>query len=343
VTAGHFGDAIDGLSVRQVIDTKLAALMHTYDPGLSIAPAVCPERIDVSGGKRAYCTVRVNGEPVRVSVTYAGPPQKFLVAKDTSFIEMAMVERSEEASLLSEHGIRASVRCGTPRYRLLDVGTRFTCSVENSTKLKTLRLKTEADGRLFTYNPAGMFSPRWMVEALREHTSGSATIVDGATVAAWIREGVVDALPAARLGAPPQIVTECPASLHLTGTQHGRCSESINKLRVRLDVWIDASGLHGQALDAVIDRSKVRRAAQDDFNGLLQRNGFAPTAAVHCDSGLLVVTPPGIFYCTARIAGKAYRVEVKIDDSKGTAHWRAIPMARPKGTARGGSLQLSGI
>jgi hypothetical protein len=71
------------------------------------------------------------------------------------FFEFDQAERLETAALFNDYGIQASVQCGSPRYRLLPVGTVFPCSVMGSPAVSELRLRAESNGQLFTFNPTG--------------------------------------------------------------------------------------------------------------------------------------------------------------------------------------------
>ncbi|MHB8197143.1 MAG: hypothetical protein ACYDFV_01820 [Vulcanimicrobiaceae bacterium] len=312
-----------------MINSGIVRPIRSVYTQLTISRAACPRHIDVSNGKVAYCSIDVNGEKLRVSVSSAGAPQKFVVAKGARFYSMKLLERFDAASLTRSLGVNVRVACGEPRYRFLVGGKVVTCAIHNVPHLKTVRFKTLANGLVFFFNPKGVTSPKWMLDALAAHRSGRTTILDGRILAAWISRIFHDSVPIQIAATLPAFTVSCPRRVNLSGTRHGLCIESVGELKRRLGVWINrATGLHERPIDAIIDRPKVQRMAQADLNRRLNKAGLIADAVVQCAPGLMVVTPPMYFYCRASADGKKYRLEVHVEDFNGTVQWRAIPIKK---------------
>jgi hypothetical protein len=279
--------------------------------------------LDLGAGKVAYCTISINNVPVTVGVVYDAKTDKLSLAQ-ASFYEFDRLEQLEKASLLSDYSISADVHCPGARYQLIPVGTILTCSVTGSPGVASLRLRAEPNGNVFTFNPSGTTSPAWITDALKVHAAGNQTILDGAVVARWDQDALKNSMIAGGNPATTVSVT-CPEKLDLSGTNHAVCTVLLSGLTMHREVFIDpVKGLDARSMDAAIDQQKVQRMAQDDLNARLQQNGLQADAVVHCSSGLIVVTPPGVFYCDATAGGKTYKLEVSVEDAKGTVRWRAV-------------------
>jgi hypothetical protein len=325
VSAGAYGDNLDTAAVKEVIDTKLAGFIHNLNPDLTISPASCPDRVDVSNGKRAFCTVVVNGERLPVSVTYGGPPQQFIVAKNASLYWMDGIERVAQAMLSSQLGANVGISCGSPRFRLLDVGSIFTCAVQHSPTVKSVRLKAMPNAQVFIFSPAAFATPSWMKEAVRRHKAGLAVSLDGPTVADWLQSAAAAEAAGIEVSPKPTVVITCPSSLNVSGTRHELCIERIGDQTMRLSISIDEPvGVHARSLGVLVDRAKVQRLAQVDINAQLQQNGSPPDFVVRCGRGFFVVTPPATFRCDATNDNKAYKLEVQVEE--GTMRWSAVPL-----------------
>lgn len=214
------------------------------------------------------------------------------------------------------------MQCGSPRYRLLPVGTVFPCSVMGSPAVSELRLRAESNGQLFTFNPTGFSSPAWMLNAIAQHDAGKRTIVDGPTIAAWIQFLLT---ATAANNQHPAVQVRCPSSVDVTGAKHALCIVSIQGHDVRREIFVDpVKGVDSRTLDVPVDLATVQHETQDDRNRRLQQSGLKADGVVHCNAGLLVVTPPSTFYCDAFGGGKPYKVEVRVADTTGMLNWHFI-------------------
>ncbi len=319
-------NTITSADVEQMINEQFVPELRAFDHSLSVTLARCPDILDFTGGKTVYCTIKVNEKPIQVGIVYTASTNtaNFL---QSSFYETRQLNRLEKALLLSVYGIRAEVDCGDPPFRFVPVGTDFTCVVTGSSAVSSLRLKAQADGQVFTFNPPGLSSPAWISAAVDQHKAGKETILDGPTLEKWIEDsGEAEFLAASGDSQPAHtIVVHCPAKMNVSGDKHVQCIVTIDGHDVRQDVSMDdVKGVDHKPLDAVVDRQKAERMAQDDFNTRLKQNSLPADAVVHCGQGILVVTPPGTFYCTATAGGDSYKVEFSVEDAKGTVHWRGI-------------------
>ncbi len=322
-------DAVQGKAVQQKIDETISPLMKSYYPNLKIEPSQCEPIIEITQGTMGKCTLPVNGVPLEIRVASAGPPDMFKVDFDGKFFfDMASDEKIIENSLANNYTVpvKGIAHCGEPRERLLLPGTYLTCTVDGTPLVHSVRLKVSPNGQIFVFNVPGLKVAGTLPDSLLTlHKEGKIVIVSGVDVAAyiqklWDEDSTSNAFHA---------VVTCPVQMDLTGTKRGVCTAAIPGLQTpdRLGFWIEpVVGFHMRPIDAVIDRAKVQKMAQDDLNRRLVDNGNAADAVVICDPGLVVIEPPGTFECKASAAGKAYRLVVNVQDWKGTVTWHGIPV-----------------
>lgn len=333
VSAGVIGDDVNGRDVERKIDDSIATYLHSADAGLSIASSECPDHIDVSNGKVAHCSLKINGVDIPVRVAFGGAPQQFKVSLEGSVFDMRVVERYVDGRLKKDYQLQVAARCGDPAVRLYRAGSNFNCEVTGSSKISSVRLKAMENGLLFLYNPAGLSSTtsdRWMVDVLGQHKRGEPVIVSGSHAADFLDGMIADKRSAAPM--PGAVIgrAQCPDSLILTGQERGMCFVLFNGQKVRYEAWIDdAVGFRMRNLDVPIDRQHVQQMAQDDLNRRLQENGNVPDAKVDCGTGLLVVQPPGAFYCKLSGNGLSGRLRVNVLDAAGTINWQGVDMTKP--------------
>lgn len=321
----QFRDAVQGKAVEQKISETIIPLLHSYDPSLKIDLPKCEPIIVQFSGTMGTCDLTVNGVPLKIRVAGAGPPDHFKVdLGNASFFEMAKVEKLAQNILAQSVGIRAIVSCGDPRIRLLQSGTYLTCSVSDSPRLKSIKMKTVEDG-IFTYNPPGLKKISPLPQALLTlHKQGKTSIARGSDIEAFI-SGAIAANP---LTQDHNVDVRCPTSMDLTDGKRGVCVVRAPVLTSvqRISVWIeDAVGLRARPIDAIIDRQRVQELAQSDLNRRLRDNGDAADAVVKCEKGMLVIQWPGTFDCRATVDGKRYKLVVSVQDAKGTVSWRGVP------------------
>ncbi len=322
-------DAVQGKAVQQKIDETIAPILKSYYPQLKVEPSQCEPIIENSQGTMGTCTLPVNGVPLKIRVASAGPPDMFKVDFGGAFFfDIASDEKIIENTLAHNYtvSVKGVAHCGEPRERLLLPGTYLTCSVDGTPLVKSVRLKVSPNGQIFVFNVPGLKVVGTLPNSLLTlHKEGKAVIASGTDVAAYIQRLLDEDSTSSGIHA----VISCPAKMDLTGSKRGVCGAAIPGLSTpqRLGFWIEpVVGFHMRTIDAVIDRAKVQKMAQDDLNRRLLDNGDAANAVVTCDPGLVVIEPPATFECKATAAGKAYKLVVNVQDWKGTVSWHGIPV-----------------
>jgi hypothetical protein len=331
---------LPGKEVEQKIDETLAPYMTSYDPKLKIAPSQCEPVIILSLGITGTCKLPINGVPIDIRVVSADPPYAFKVDFGGAFFfHMPTVEKIVENFLLSSYHIAATANCGNPRERLLQPGTSWECTIDGSPKVRSVKVEVASNGQVFTHNVPGLKVASVLpMDLLAGHKSGKTTVVRGADVKAFYLQ-----MMAGESGAnsyPENTVIRCPNRMDLTGNRRGVCTAKIPKLNTpqRISVTInDTNGYVVKPIDALIDRGRVQKMAQDDLNRRLTDGGFAADALVVCEKGFIVVAVPGTFSCYFSGAGKHYRLLVAVDDEGralfpcGKINRRSTPGSRAPG------------
>jgi Domain of unknown function (DUF4333) len=308
---------------EKFIDTEFAPVLQRYDRKLAIAAATCPSTPDFSNGKTVYCTLPVDAVPLQVGLTYSDEKKTYEFVP-ASFFEMDRLEMLEQASILGDYGVKAQVKCGDPRFRLLAIGTIFTCALSGVPTATTVRFRSDANGQYFAYNPDGMKSPAWLTTAIDEHKAGKPTILDGATVGTWI-QNFLEANMLTSGDSPTPIVVRCPQSLDVTGSNHVTCIVTVRDKDVRREVFVDPiKGVDTRSLDAVVDLHEVGMTIADQMDQRLKDGGKTPDAVLRCGTGLLVVAPKGTFRCDGTVNGRPLRIEVTVTDVTGAFEYQAV-------------------
>jgi hypothetical protein len=334
LSAGVFGDDIPGANVEKTINDRLILNLQAQLPHSKFSKASCPERLNLSDGKVAHCSFAVDGVSIPVRVVYMGPdPQGFKTNLEGVIYTNKMIEQYAAATL-AEYKVHAVVRCGPPSIRFYRPGDNFSCALSGVPGASAMRIRAMPNGQLFYFRPASLqnaASDKWMTDALHAHKVGRTVMVDGGNASKFIDHNMKSDENVA--SAPPGLVgkARCPIRLNLTGKARAVCTVAFGGADAHFTVWIDdALGFSYRALDAIIDKAKVQRAAIADLNRRLAENGDVPDTAVKCGPGLIVVRPPGTFYCKLSGNGLTGRLRVDVSDVEGTAHWRGVDMKQIK-------------
>jgi len=335
VTAGVVGDDVSGSDVQRAIDANIGPFLAGRIPNLKISPSRCPSRLDVSDGKVAHCVLPVDGVDLPIRVVYKGPdPQGLNVNLDGSFFETAAIDSFVERQLHASYGIAVKAHCPGPVVQVLQPGTLFSCAITGSPLVKTVRLKALSRGMLFQYNVPGLRSGESDPDnALTKHKRGEPVILKGSELEAYLSRSYLPLSPMAT-----RLAISCPEITDLSGRNHVICQLHVRGMNVsqRIDVSItEPNGFHELPLDAIIDKQRVQRLAQNDLNSRLQQNGDAADATVDCGTGIIAAPAPGQFTCKATAGGKSYDLIVTVEDFKGTVHWHGVevtptPSASPR-------------
>lgn len=324
-------NGVDGKDVQRKIDETIAPMLRDHFPKLLIAPAVCADDVfPQTNGTMGYCTLSVNGVPLRIRVASADPPEYFKVDFGGAyFFETSQIDAMAARIVRSNASGHPSVHCGGPPVRLLQPGQKLTCDVEGMANVKSMQLKAMENGNLFFYNQPGVKVPGAVPDVLYSlHKRGDHTIASGQDVRRFIQS--IYATAEGR-----QFGVQCPAKMDLTGTKTGICTLEVpgTNLHQRLGVWIDdANGIRVRPIDVVLDRQRLANAARDDFNRKLSDSGAPADAVVSCGQGKMVVRWPAAFDCKMTAGHQRYTVTVTVQDFKGDVTWKAVPI--PKGANR---------
>jgi hypothetical protein len=306
-------------AAKNLVDTKFVPLVRSFDPKLSVTPATCPSDFNPTATQTAYCTVTVDGKPVSVGLHY-DKSKKWLSFVDSSFYELDRVENLEAHALKNDYDVDVKIACSGDRFQLLPVGTEFTCAATGSPKVAEVRFRADANGELFMYTPAGLSAPAWITTAIEEHNAGKPTILDGPTVSLFIKN-VFDPILDRQIK-PSNVAYRCGDTVDVSRDKHGTCIVTVDGHDVRWDVVIDqVKGVDAKNIDVILSYQYVEKIIQDDFNTRLAKLSKSQDAVVHCPTGLVVVTPPSDFTCTATGGGGTYDVQVTIKDRRGAAEW----------------------
>jgi hypothetical protein len=111
-----------GTDVARTIDEKLPKTFA----GLQVGPARCPDKVDPQQDKPGFCTLTVEGLPVRVRVDRADGG-RFAVATDQAVIPIDQLERAMGPLVSQKGGQPYTVDCGDEAVRVLDPPGAINC------------------------------------------------------------------------------------------------------------------------------------------------------------------------------------------------------------------------
>jgi hypothetical protein len=111
-----------GAEVAKTIDEQLP---KTFG-GLRVGPASCPGTVDPQQDKPGFCTMTVEGLPVRVRVERADGG-KFRVASDQAVIPVDQLERAMGPLVSQKGGQPFTVDCGDEAVKVFDPPGKINC------------------------------------------------------------------------------------------------------------------------------------------------------------------------------------------------------------------------
>jgi len=325
--AGYYGDEVDGRSVERSIDGVIGGYLHIRDPHLLVEPSRCPDRIDVSQGRTASCTLMVDNVPLYVRVVYAGPPQQFSAKLPDYFFERSSVEQFAETQLL-EHGVKKVVRCSGEAVSIMAAGTWFTCRIVGDVSAKPFVMKVGNHGLLTFPSIAGLRPTQvdvTLTSIVNRHRTGAPTLVSGSFLDSYIDSFIAETRTTSTIGRPKLGLARCPISVDLTGKKRGLCTVPLASQNIRFGVWIDELGnFQVQPIDAIISMPMIQDLAEKQLNLALAENGFSEVAKIECGRGFVVMPVPSHFYCNAMIGTRPDKLLVDVKDSRGTVKFRIV-------------------
>jgi hypothetical protein len=324
---GNFGDNVDRRSVEQTIQTTIGGLLRAYDSKLAIGPSHCPDRVDVSDGKTATCTLLVNGARLPVRVLYGGPPQQYRVTLPNSFFEGRGIERLIHLQLLDQ-GVNAMARCPVPDVTLIPTGTKFSCALSGKVKAKTIKVKIGDKGFVWIGGIADLQdtqADKVLRAAVAQHAAGRVTVLHGSFVSAYIDRSLAMDHAASQAKLPGFGPAVCALSVDLTGTRRGVCTASIQGQQVHFQIWIDsAKNFSYRRTDAILEMAVVEQQVEAMLNQSLRENGFSAVAKIDCGGGLRVAAVGSHVFCPMIVDNRPAKLDVEVRDAMGAVKTHII-------------------
>lgn len=111
-----------GGDVAAFIEQQLAGKF----PGLTVGTAACPASVALNPDKPAFCSVQIEGQPVRVKVTPA-EGGRYTVANDQAVIPVATLEDKLRAAASQQAGVPLLMDCGDRAVLVFDPPKTVQC------------------------------------------------------------------------------------------------------------------------------------------------------------------------------------------------------------------------
>ena len=125
--------APDRLVGTAQVERLLVSTQRRRSPGLRVGRASCPDRVRLANGTRFTCTVLIEGTRAPYAVTLrdvdaAKATGRFALAPAKPIIDVARVVGLIRGRL-QPAARAATVRCGTARVRVVEVGGSIACTI----------------------------------------------------------------------------------------------------------------------------------------------------------------------------------------------------------------------
>jgi hypothetical protein len=114
--------ALTGAEVSRVIDEQLP---KTFG-GLQVTPSACPDTLDPQPDKPGFCSLKVEGLPVRIRVDRADGG-RFTVTSDQAVIPLDQLEKAMGPLVSQKGGQPYTVDCGDEAVRVFDPPGKLDC------------------------------------------------------------------------------------------------------------------------------------------------------------------------------------------------------------------------
>jgi hypothetical protein len=317
---------LTGESVQRTIDQQYASLLSSW-PELHARPSICPEHLDLRGGKVGHCRLPVSDAVLPIAVSAGKVPGSYDMRPERALLAARRLESDLGESLSRDYGVPLTLACGPPAAMVLAVGTRFRCALRGAgTRARYVDLKVVAlDGKVFVYRLPGMHRAFELGPYLTAHKHGQPTRVPGAAVERMISAASFRVANGKRVRA----TAVCPALLDLSGAKHARCTMSAAGHRLAYDTWIDEpNGIHIAPLQVIISTKRVRDEAAKRLTEKLRAAGSTDMVSVDCGPDRLVVyAPKDTFPCAVLTSdGKSRPLTVTVVDVAGTVNYYVPPL-----------------
>jgi hypothetical protein len=315
--------------VQQLIDQRLKPKFLSQFPTLKLGTSHCPDQLDLSGGKRGYCTMAIGGNAISLRVSYDRDRAEVDVLPAAGIVVRERTEAYVKSEYRERYGIDVAVDCDGPDIRALPIGTKFECRLRGSgfrgtpVELRVL----DANGGVLVPRPPGARSAiadqeQHYIDLHRKHHQ---TVVPGAFLAAEIDQSYATAgtvTPSARGRVGKAI---CPPTADLGGTNRATCRVRVADQTVRIRVWFDDQYFHIKPVEAVLDTALVRTEVQRDFQAVVDQAGVRQQITVDCGRDRIVrILPPGRFSCRINTGKGPMTLVVDVLDSSGRYRYTAV-------------------
>jgi hypothetical protein len=115
------------------VERLLVSTQKRRSPGLRVGTASCPDQVRLANGTSFTCTVQIEGTQAPYAVTLrdvdaARATGRFALEPAKPIIDVARVVRLIRSEL-QPTARAATVRCGAPRVRVVEVGAAIACTI----------------------------------------------------------------------------------------------------------------------------------------------------------------------------------------------------------------------
>lgn len=133
------------------VELQLSLRVKERSPNATVGKATCPADVWARTGETFQCTVEVEGQPARYSVTISeilGNQAQYDFRPQQAIVDLASVSDFVR-SRLDAHWRTAQIDCGRAKVRLADVGATIVCTVFDGSATRYVEAKVEdRDGAL---------------------------------------------------------------------------------------------------------------------------------------------------------------------------------------------------
>jgi hypothetical protein len=330
-TVTHFIGATQN-TLEQQIDQKFPTFYRQAAPDLPLGQAHCPAGLmKLDHGKVGRCTFDLGTVSIPIVVTL-GPKNQLQYRADAFLFDIRRVAPYIQSNLLQSYGVRASVDCGDPRYRVLRSGARLSCRLKGEHLPRSVAVEVMDGGKLFIHDLPGLKSREAALTQplIEQDKAGHAIIVSGETMEKIFETN----LPALQAVSAQQHLrmsaVSCPPSVDLTGSKRAVCHFDVSGKNVRVVFWIKGNDWHMEALDVAFSKSWMEATAASYYRQLELNNGFTVKIAVHCNwPDALVLTPPASRDCVMTVDKDKRRLTIQVPTASGVLNYYVWP--KPNG------------
>jgi uncharacterized protein DUF4333 len=139
--------ARDQLVGTAEVERMLVTTQKRRSPGLRVGTASCPDQVRLANGTRFTCTVQIEGTraPYRVTLRDVDPARatgRFALEPAKPIIDVTRVVALIRGKL-QPTARGATVRCGTARVRVVEVGSTIACTITLGDAVQKVRAQVK--------------------------------------------------------------------------------------------------------------------------------------------------------------------------------------------------------